>query len=473
MKQEEKDEPHDTEGEPSPKPIAQKSSIQRFLKKYRKFQLLLTPQQNLVYGFLFYTLLCWLLLCCPCFQKTHVSMLDNLFISTSAMSTTGLVTVSVFDSYNFFGQLIILMLIQFGGIGYMSLSSFIVLSNQKLTHWHQKVLGTEFSMPQGFQLRDFLKSVILFTFAIEAIGAAALFFAFKSAGVETGFAIWSSIFHSVSSFCTAGFGLYNNSFESFPLNTAINAIISVLSICGALGFIVVTDIGYRLLGRTKKITYTTKVIFLMFFLLLITGTVIMYCYEPSLANYHGYHRWMVAFFQAMTAITTVGFNTVPIGVLSLPVLLFIVFMMYIGASPSGTGGGMKLTTLTALTAILWSRIRAKKQVTFLGKGIPVERLYLATSIFILYTGLIFLAVFLLSFTENQSFIAIMFETASALGTVGLSMGITGNLTEAGKVIIILCMFIGRLGVITIGVALMTRRQLNKPDKQIEFDDLAV
>lgn len=461
----------ETPEEPEPESGKKTSTLKKLLRRYRRFQLSLSPQQNLLYGFATYTLIGWLFLCIPLFHKQPVSMLDNLFVSTSAISTTGLVTVSVFDSYNFIGQLIIMLLFQVGGIGYMTFSSFIVMTNRNLSQWHQRVLGAEFGMPKGFQLRDFLKSVILFTFSIELIGAVCLFASFKHEGIETGFAIWSSIFHSISAFCTAGFGLYNNSFEGFPHNVFINATISVLAICGSLGFIVITDIMYRLSGRTQKITYTSKVIFVIFSVLLFLGTILIYFYEPSIQTASKVNKWLESFFQAMTAITTVGFNTVPIGNLSEPVLLAIIFLMYIGASPSGTGGGMKSTTLTALLAIVWNRMQGKQQVSFLGKQIPLDRLYLATAVFIFYTGFIYLFAFLLSFTERFEFTRILFETASALGTVGLSTGITGDLSAAGKAIIIFAMFIGRLGVITFGLALMARKKQDTIHKA--FDDLIV
>ena len=180
---------------------------------------------------------------------------------------------------------------------------------------------------------------------------------------------------------------------------------------------------------------------------------------------------MTAFFQAMTAMTTVGFNTIDTGMVSLPVLLLVVFLMYVGASPSGTGGGMKITTLIAMIAVLKSRVFGQKKITFMKRVIPFERLYVATSTFILYTILIFFFTWLLSYTEEATFSQILFEVSSALGTVGLSMGITGGLTEIGKVFIVILMFIGRVGVLTFGFALLARNRRNEP----EFleDDLAV
>lgn len=445
--------------------------MKKIIKKYRKFQLSLSPQQNLLYGFLIYTLLGWLLLCLPIVQKQMVPLLDNLFIATSAISTTGLVTVSIFDTYNRFGQFIVMLLFQIGGIGYMTFTSFILLSKKSdLTHWHQRILNAEFTMPKGFQIKDFLKSVIIFTFIIETLGALCFYIAFTNAGVEHNFAIWSSIFHSVSAFCTAGFGLYNNSFEQFAGNTAINTIISVLAICGSLGFIVVTDFWNRLSRKTKQVTYTTKIILGSMILLLTVGTFMIYFFEPSV-NQLGGHKLMISFFQAMTALTTVGFNTVPLGGFSLAVLLVIIFLMYVGASPSGTGGGMKTTTLTALIAIMWNRIRNNKRVTFLGKSIPLERLYVATSIFMLYASVIFVSTILLAMSEDFSLQQILFEITSAIGTVGLSTGITADLSSFGKMVLIFVMFVGRLGILTFGLAILARR--NKLSRRKDEEDLAL
>ncbi|MGS2738924.1 TrkH family potassium uptake protein [Sinomicrobium sp. M5D2P17] len=441
------------------------------LKKYRKFQLSLSPQQNLLFGFTTYTCIGWLFLCLPFFHKQAVSALDSLFIATSAISTTGLVTVSVYDTYNWFGQFVVMLLFQIGGIGYMTFTSFILLSKRSnLTHWHQRILNAEFAMPKGFQIKDFLRSVIIFTVVIETIGALCLYIAFTNAGVEHNFAIWSSIYHSISAFCTAGFGLYNDSFEQFAGNTSVNVILSVLAICGSLGFIVVTDLWNRISGKTRRITYTSKIIFMVLALLLAVGTTMIYFFEPSV-DHLGNSKFTASFFQAMTALTTVGFNTVPIGNFSLAVLLIVILLMYVGASPSGTGGGLKSTTLTALIAIMWSRIRNNSRVAFFGKTIPLERLYVATSVFILYASVIFVATLLLAFTEDFPLDNILFEITSAIGTVGLSTGITGNLSAWGKLVVIFVMFIGRLGVLTFGLAILAKKHQLKTKTSRE--DLAV
>ncbi|WP_232296767.1 TrkH family potassium uptake protein [Microscilla marina] len=425
---------------------------------------------NLVWGFFLYTVIGFLLLSIPIFHKTSVSFLDTLFISTSAISTTGLVTVSVYDSYNFFGQLIVMVLFQIGGIGYMTLTTYYLLfTTQKIGHWHKKVVGAEFTLPKTIKIRDFVKSVIVFTLIMEVIGAICFFIAFRQTGMETLKAVWFSVFHSVSAFCTAGFGLFNNSFESYSSNALINTIISVLAIAGSLGFIVITDLWYRITGKSNSVSFTTKIITYGFVILLFLGTTLVYFTEPSIRSSDS--RLVESFFQAMTAMTTVGFNTISTGNLSLPILLFVTFLMYIGASPSGTAGGMKITTLTAMISILKSRLFGQKRISFLNRTIPFERLYVATSTFMMYTSIIFLFTFLLTFTERFEFQRILFEVASALGTVGLSTGITGDLSNTGKALTIVLMFIGRVGVLTFGFALLERKNKSK-EESIE-DDLAV
>ncbi|MFC6859917.1 TrkH family potassium uptake protein [Zunongwangia atlantica] len=438
---------------------------------YRKFQISKSPQMNLVWGFFLYTLIGFILLSIPLFHKTDISFLDNLFISTSAISTTGLVTISVFDSYNFIGQFVIMVLIQIGGIGYMTLTTYyLIFTTKKITHWHSKLIGTEFTLPNTIQVKDFIKSVIIFTLIMETIGAILFYFAFTNSGMENLKAIWFSIFHSISSFCTAGFGLFNDGFEGYKNNSYVNTIISILAISGSLGFIVITDLWYRIRGKSKEISFTTKIIIYGFLLLLFLGTFLIYTTESS-SILGSNSSLMASFFQAMSAMTTVGFNTIPIGALSLPILLLVTFLMYIGASPSGTAGGMKITTLTAMLSILKSRLFGQKKITFLNRLIPFERIYVATSTFILYTSLIFLFSFLLSYVETFSFASILFEVASALGTVGLSTGITGNLSNTGKTLIIILMFIGRVGVLTFGFALL--QQKKRLSKKILPDDLAV
>ncbi|MFV9549575.1 TrkH family potassium uptake protein [Algibacter sp. PT7-4] len=449
------------------------NKIQKLTKKYTLLKKSWTPQQNLFYGFFTYILLGFILLCLPIFQKGEASILDHLFISTSAVSTTGLVTISIFDTYNLFGQLIIMVLIQLGGIGYLTFTTFMLLSTtRKMTLWHKKILSTEFTLPKTIKINDFLKSVILFTFIMELIGAILFFIAFKNDGMPFLEALWSSIFHSISTFCTAGFSLFNNGFTDYVDNNFINFIIAMLAICGSLGFIVITDLGLWIKHKAHKISFTTKIICYGFLILLTLGTLFFYFFEPSIIALSGKTRFLASFFQTMTTMTTVGFNTVDFGSFSQAMMLICIFLMYIGASPSGTAGGIKITTLTAVFAILKSQLKGRKHITFLGRIIPYERLYTAMSAFIFYTIIILIGTFLITLTNDFSFENILFEVASALGTVGVSTGITAEINTFGKIVIIFLMFIGRLGVLTFGLAIWSRN-IREEKKNFLTEDIAV
>ena len=429
-------------------------------RKLRKFQLLLSPQQNLLFGFLVYSIIGWMLLCLPFMHKLDVSPIDHLFTAASALSTTGLVTSSLYDTYNIWGQMVVALLIQIGGIGYMTFTSFVLIAKgSQLTHWHQRVLNAEFSVPREFKLRDFLKALIIFTIIIELLGAICFYIGFIRLGVEPNFALWSSIFHSISTFCTAGFGLYNDSFEQFKGDVFLNTIISVLALAGSLGFIVVTDVWHRITGRSKKLTFTTHAIIHVTWILLLVGTALFYFFEPTLALYEE-DKLMISFFQAMTALTTVGFNTIPVGNLTTSVLMVLVMLMFIGASPAGTGGGLKSTTFAILITLVWNKIRNNRSILFFGKKLSSKKIELATSIFTLYSGVMCVAVFLLLLVDDFPLEKIIFEAVSALGTVGLSTGITGQLSVAGKLILIAVMFVGRLGVLTFGLALLAHKDKN-------------
>lgn len=248
-------------------------------------------------------------------------------------------------------------------------------------------------MPKEFKIQDFLKSVIVFTFIIEIIGAILFYFAFRPIHSDTLFTVWTSIFHSVSSFCTAGFSLYNTSFEGYATHTFLNGIVIFLTISGALGFIVVTDIWYYFSKKSNSISFTTKMISLSFFGVLFIAFLIQFFGDTTIQHYDIFTRVQVSLFTTVNAITTAGFNSIPLGNLTLGILLTIIFLMYVGAAPSSTGGGMKITTLTAIIAIVKSKVRNQTKVTYLGKKIPTDRLEMAVSTFVFYTAILFLVYF--------------------------------------------------------------------------------
>ncbi|MCG3199350.1 MAG: potassium transporter KtrB [Candidatus Omnitrophica bacterium] len=445
------------------------SKLTETLSGLRQFLAGLHPAKIAFFGYSTYMILGWLLLCLPFSQKgAGVGALDNLFIAVSALSTTGLATVSVSDSYSFFGQLVVLILIQLGGVGYMTLGSFVILSRKSdLSELRSKVGQTVFSLPTSFRIDKFIRSVVVFTFLIELVGIIPLYFIFREAGDPS--PAWSAAFHSISAFCTAGFSLYNNSFESYAGHFWLNSVVGALSFLGAIGFIVFVDIWRKVRGKVRTVTLTSRIILWASFWLILGGTILLFIAEPSIRERPTDERLLTAFFQAMTAMTTVGFNTIPIAELSRASVLLVIVLMVIGASPSGTGGGVKCTALSAILGVMRSAIRGEKDVRFWGRQVPLERVWMGVASVGFYLVFLVIGTYLLEMTESTPFDKNLFEAASALGTVGLSMGITPELTNIGKVIITGLMFLGRLGPLTFGIALFCAPGA----EDIQDNDLAV
>ena len=442
-------------------------SFGRLVVRLRKGIRSRDPIRIVLLGYLLYMAAGWLLLSLPWAMEAPVPAIDNLFIAVSAVSTTGLVTVDPGSSYTLFGEAVILLLIQAGGLGYMTLSSFVFLSLKGgLSHHRERMAGTTFALPAGFNSARFIRNVVVFTLVAEAVGAACLYGLFRTAGVED--APWSAIFHSVSAFCTAGFSLYANSFEGFRGNAGILIVISLLSYLGAIGFIVASEMYEEFTARRRTMSFTSKLILKVTIGFAVVGTAILFLAEPTLRALPPGERLLNAFFQAMTASTTVGFNSVPIGGLAPAVLLCIYVMMVFGASPSGTGGGLKSTTFAVLLATMRSTLKRRTSVRLMKRRIAAERVEQASAAFTFYALLVSAAFFVLLLTEGQDFSTVLFEAISAAGTVGLSMGATAGLTPIGKLVIIVLMVGGRLGILSFGIALATRDETPAEERDSEI-----
>lgn len=499
--------------------IKEKTSM-RYIKDYLKKR---NPEVTIFSGYVFYIIIGVMFLSIPFFRTNTVSFLDNLFITVSAISTTGLATVSVSDNYNFLGQLVILILIQLGGIGYMTFGSFIILSTKNhISTSREQVHKAAFSLPKEFKIGKFIRSVVIYTLIVEFIGACLLFLFFIDQPQINPF--WNSIFHSVSAFCTAGFSLYNTSFEAFSSNWFFNIVIFTLSFLGAIGYIVMVDVWLVLKGKKESITFTSKIILSTTIILLALGTFFLFFDYLKIDNSDLDTSLLKSFFQTMTALTTVGFNTVPINGLKSSSLFIITLLMIIGASPSGTGGGIKSTTLSTLFGVIRSVFSNKKEyicynykpqqvqqqdkssknilslfkskkeqpttneefiqysedlnsifgevfkIKLMGRTIPFNRVIHAIANFIFYFFILFIGILLLLSIEHFTFEQIFFESASALGTVGLSTGITSSLSHYGKIIVIILMFIGRIGPISFGIILLSRK---KSKEQKEYEDIVI
>lgn len=430
------------------------------------------PQRQLTVGYLSYIIAGTALLLLPFMTNKPTSFLDHLFTATSAVSTTGLATVDVSQVYNFWGQLVILLLVQLGGLGYMTISSFAMLRMTKhFTQIKSGIINAEFSRPANISMKNLVEGIIVFTLIFEVLGAIALYPMMKMAGASS--PLWSAVFHSVSAFCTAGFSIYSDNLMQFSTHWGISLVITILCYAGAMGFIVMIDLWKKITVKGYQISFTTQIIIGITLLISTWGTVQLYYFEPTLKQFDSIDRFLVALFQTMSALTTAGYNSIDITSLYPLSLLTMVVVMYLGASPSGTGGGLKSTTTSAVYAYVKSKLSEERDVYLFGRRIPTYRVDTALSTFIFYTTILFIGSYMLCTTEKQDYLHLLFEAASALGTVGLSSGVSAELTSIGKIIIISLMFVGRVGVLTIGNAMLIRMTRASKKKLIKEDDLVV
>lgn len=450
------------------------SGIMRyFLKRLRTFEGMLLgvnperPERNILTGYFVYMLVGFALLMLPfATRRGDVYWLDNLFTAVSAVSTTGLATVDLTDTYTLFGQIVILLLVQLGGIGYMTMTSYIRYLTTHHSGSGRPVLEVSIARPQGMHLQDLVYNIIHFTFIFELLGFMAFYVSLAGAGDTS--PAWHALYLSVSSFCTAGFSPFSDSLCAYATNIGINLTVALLSYAGALGFIVITDLTFKLTRPGYRITFTTKVILLITAIMTVGGTFIL-AFSPTMEHAHTVAQSItLSFFQTMSAMTTVGFNTVDLSGLHVGPILVFSLIMFVGASPSGTGGGVKTTAVSAVWGFVISKLGIRREVTFLGRIIPSYRTDSALTAVISYGTLIFIGCIVLSYSEPFGLSRILFEATSAIGTVGLSTGITPHLSDIGKWVIIVLMYVGRIGIITFGTALLSGMNSSTPSR---MDDL--
>ncbi len=451
--------------------------LRRILLKFNLTRLLTfgyrsdIAERNILVGYLTYLILGFAFLMLPWANRTDHSWIDNLFTAASAISTTGLATVEISEAYTLFGQFVILFLVQLGAIGYMTLSSYILFRlTHHATNYTGKVVNASIGVPYGMRLRDLINNVIHFTVIFELIGFVAFYIVFSHLSIDM--AAWKALFLAVSSFGTAGFSPFKDSLCLFDDNLAVNIIVAVLSYAGAMGFIVITDLTNKLKSRSYVISFTTKVILLITGIMTVGGTLILALSPGGVEGHDLWDRLLYSFFQTMSAMTTVGFNTMDMSTLRVGPILIFSLIMFIGASPSGTGGGVKCTSVSAVWGFMVSRLGLRKDVTFLGRVIPMYRVDSALTNIIVYGAAIFVGCLVLAYCEPFKLSQILFEATSAIGTVGLSTGITPDLSVAGKFVIIALMYIGRVGVITFGSALVISTKEKHFGKRQESDLVA-
>ncbi|MBN1197142.1 MAG: hypothetical protein JXA62_07025 [Candidatus Aminicenantes bacterium] len=393
-------------------------------------------------------------------MSTHAQSLaleDAMFTATSAVTVTGLIVLDTPKDFTPFGQGVILLLIQLGGLGFMSFSTLIILLlGRTISFTNQNLIISDFTTGSARNIRNIVKRIFLFTLILETVGAVALYFQFHH--LDGPQRVFSSLFHSVSAFCNAGFSLFSNSLEDFLANPGINVTFMVLIIAGGIGFIVLNDIYGWILHRDRassRISLHSKVALIVSSVLILAGFLIIWLEEihhPENPLSAG-SRLLSSLFQSVTA-RTAGFNTINLNILSPAALFMIVILMFIGASPGSTGGGVKTTSVGMVFAYMRSHIRGRDRASLYYRNIPSNNIEKAFMVIVLSMAVVGIGFLLLAtFQPEIPFLKLLFETVSAFGTVGLSMGITGDLTLASKIVIMFTMFIGRIGPLTLLIAL--------------------
>lgn len=392
---------------------------------------------------------------------SRVGPLDALFTSMSATCVTGLIVVDTPTAFSPFGEAIILVLIQIGGLGMMVLSTFAtVMLGGRLTLRGEQALGHVLELGAPGHAYRLVRFIVAATLATEACGAVVLTLAFRNHGLDTGDAIWRGVFHSISAFCNAGFALQPDSivmFGSDPLAIGVHAVLIVL---GGLGFAVLAWLWMRLIRRDReRPPVQVRVVLWLSALLLGSGALLYGVLEwnASLAGLTPLDKLLNAGFQSVT-MRTAGFNSVDLALMRPATIMLTLAFMFIGAAPGGTAGGIKVTTLAVLAAAIPELVGSRGGATLFGRSIPAPILQRAATIGVVAAVTACVSLFLLLITEDAPFVVLAFEVISALGTVGLSLGVTGSLTGLGKVVIIATMFIGRVGPLTLALALGNRAQ---------------
>jgi len=393
----------------------------------------------------------------------HVAVLDAFFTSTSAVCVTGLVVVDVPKDLSLFGQIVLMVLIQAGGLGYMTISTLVIVAFGRRMSMHERLtLADALNVTTMEGLLRFAGTVALLTFALEGAGAFIMGLRFaRDVGWANGF--WFGLFHAVSAFNNAGFALFSDNLVRYRGDLTINLVITTLIICGGLGFFVLSEV-LRLRQRTGiGMSLHTKLVLGITATLLVTGTLGFLALEwanPKTLGPLGFGgKLLAAYFQAVTP-RTAGFNTLSIGDMTVPALFLTIVLMFIGASPGGTGGGVKTTTFGVMMMAIWATIRKRADVTVFHRRIAQDVIARAFAIsLIAFLGVNLIAGSLLV-TEGQDLLGTLYETVSAFGTVGLSMGYPGSVLSlsalfgtGGKLLVMLMMFMGRVGPLTMALAL--------------------
>lgn len=400
-----------------------------------------------------------------------MNLVDALFMSTSAACVTGLSVMNIGQQLTLFGQLVILTLIQIGGLGIMTLSTLLlIMLKGRPTLSGQAIIRDTYTYGEGKQkVSSVLKSIFLVTVTIEAMGAVVLYCRMvPDAGWRQ--AAYPAVFHAISAFCNAGFSLFSDSFTGYREDWLVNGTLSVLIILGGIGFVVIAECIYRFRQRKEQSvqwSLHSRLVLSTSAVLIAVGTlsILIMEWQNTLSALSIPGRFLAAAFQSITA-RTAGFNTVAIGNMANETLFLIIILMFIGACPGSCGGGVKTTTIAGLVIMGLSKIKGQRRPQVFKRTLTATSISKATSLVMISMLVITVAVMALMMSElgdvphtqtRGRFLELAFEAVSAFGTVGLSTGVTAGLSDVGRIIMVLLMFTGRLGPLVLAVAVSRER----------------
>jgi trk system potassium uptake protein TrkH len=390
------------------------------------------------------------------------TLLDALFTATSAVCVTGLIVLDTPTHFSTFGQVVIMGLMQVGGLGIMTFSTFLAIALRRRMGMQDRVVMQDLLDEHNIEtLKSMIVGILKMTFIIEAIGALVLAWAWYAWGESLRQALYLGVFHSIAAFNNAGFALFSDNLMQYRGDILINLSITSLIILGGLGFTVISGLSdWRFWGKAyvPRLSCHSRLVLATTAMLLGSGTLLFFLAEfsQSMADFSWTERTLASYFLAVTP-RTAGFNTVDTASLTDLSLFITIILMFVGASPAGTGGGVKTSTFALLVLSVRAILRNREEVEVFYRTIPREAVHKALVIITLSFSLINVFTIALLLTDEARFLPTMFEVVSAFGTVGLSMGLTPSLTAAGKVIIIVVMFIGRIGPLTMALALGERQ----------------
>lgn len=423
----------------------------------------LSPPRVLALGFLGLILAGSVLLLLPVSTKGGCSVVDAVFTATSAVCVTGLIVKDTPVDFTLFGQLVIMVLIQLGGLGYMTSASIIPLLMGKKIGLGQRALMKEALSTLSLEgVVRFTKAVLKVTVFLEFCGALMLSAVFiPDMGITRG--IYFGVFHSISAFNNAGFSLFSDSLTGYAGSVPVNFVVCSLIIIGGIGFFVMSDLFAYIRKDVRRLTQHTKLVASASLILILLGALGFYVFERSspatMAGMGGGEKVLVSLFSSITA-RTAGFNTVDFSALGNGTLLMIMLLMFIGAAPGSTGGGIKVTTFSTIILSLFSTIRGKQDVVIFHRRVTEHLVFKAFTIVALSSVFVAASALALMYLEEKASPSYIFEIVSAFGTVGLSEGdggarsLSALLSPPGKLVVAVTMFFGRLGPLTLAFAML-------------------